>query len=368
QVMHHSDFINQIRKTLYYGVDAVETDMEVSLPFAEYAAEIFSEPHRGHSLHRLSCVAAGKIPATPCSLIMALIYLDRLNVIDPGYGCRITPQELFVVSLMISTKFYAGHDERFYLEDWAKEGSMTEGKLKKMELDFLSAIDWNIYISNEHFFEKLSSVERALAEREGLRRGWLTYSELIQLLPSLSWMKFLLNSMSILTLCYAASVITLAGAFLIASYVPGTLWHRKASITSVTSTNTTKIFPPASLWKNDALNRDIFDLSSSQSCFALNVDAKFLKLENNYCDTRRYDAADLRLFTQSASKLPQKNNLQWKEIRLTHEVSPKLLNLKFKYSEDEKNWLTYQHTHLESRLNQSKNASYLWQLLSNAMK
>lgn len=99
--MQHSDFINRIRKTLYYGVGTADTDMKVvSSPLAEYASEIFSEPHRGHSLHRLSCVAAGKIQATPCSLIMALIYLDRLNTIDPGYGCRITPQELFVVSLV----------------------------------------------------------------------------------------------------------------------------------------------------------------------------------------------------------------------------------------------------------------------------
>lgn len=103
QVMQHGEFINRIRKTLYYGgVDTTEADMEVSMPFAEYAADLFSEPHRGHSLHRLSSIAAGKTHATPCSLIMALIYLDRLNIIDPGYGYRITPQELFVVSLVSS--------------------------------------------------------------------------------------------------------------------------------------------------------------------------------------------------------------------------------------------------------------------------
>lgn len=105
QVMQHGEFINRIRKTLYYGgVDTTEADMEVSMPFAEYAADLFSEPHRGHSLHRLSSIAAGKTHATPCSLIMALIYLDRLNIIDPGYGYRITPQELFVVSLVSLTR------------------------------------------------------------------------------------------------------------------------------------------------------------------------------------------------------------------------------------------------------------------------
>lgn len=100
QVMKYEDFIKRIRKSLYYGVGTPDTEMSVSLPFAEYAADLFSETHRGHSLHRLSCVSAAQVHATPCSLIMALIYLDRLNVIDSGYSCRITPQQLFVVSLV----------------------------------------------------------------------------------------------------------------------------------------------------------------------------------------------------------------------------------------------------------------------------
>ncbi|XP_043661766.1 protein CNPPD1 isoform X2 [Drosophila teissieri] len=232
KVMKYEDFIRRIRKSLYYGYETPDTDMSVSLPFAEYAADLFSETHRGHSLHRLSCASAAQVHATPCSLIMALIYLDRLNVVDSGYSCRITPQELFVVSLMISTKFYAGHDERFYLEDWASEASMTEDRLKTVELEFLSAMGWNIYISNELFFDKLKNVERTLAEQQGLRRGWLTYSELVHLLPSIGWMKFLVNSLSVLTLSYAASIITVAGAFFIASHVPGTLWHREMETTS----------------------------------------------------------------------------------------------------------------------------------------
>ncbi|XP_032570888.1 protein CNPPD1 isoform X1 [Drosophila sechellia] len=232
KVMKYEDFIKRIRKSLYYGVGTPDTEMSVSLPFAEYAADLFSETHRGHSLHRLSCVSAAQVHATPCSLIMALIYLDRLNDINSGYSSRITPHQLFVVSLMISTKFYAGHDERFYLEDWASDASMTEDRLKAVELEFLSAMGWNIYISNELFFNKLRNVERSLAEQQGLRRGWLTYSELVHLLPSLGWTKFLVNSLSVLSLSYAASIITLAGAFFIASQVPGTLWHRNVETAS----------------------------------------------------------------------------------------------------------------------------------------
>lgn len=41
---------------------------------------------------------------------------------------------------MISTKFYAGHDEEIYLSDWAEDGNMSEDRLKELELEFLSAI------------------------------------------------------------------------------------------------------------------------------------------------------------------------------------------------------------------------------------
>lgn len=48
---------------------------------------------------------------------------------------------IFVYNLqMISTKFYAGHDEEIYLSDWAEDGHMTEKRLKKLELEFLCAI------------------------------------------------------------------------------------------------------------------------------------------------------------------------------------------------------------------------------------
>ncbi|KAH8377516.1 hypothetical protein KR093_005789, partial [Drosophila rubida] len=370
QVMQHGEFINRIRKTLYYGgVDTTDADMEVSKPFAEYAADLFSEPHRGHSLHRLSSIAAGKTHATPCSLIMALIYLDRLNIIDPGYGYRITPQELFVVSLMISTKFYAGHDERFYLEDWSKEGNMSEDKLKQLEIEFLTAIDWNIYISNEQFFEKLSSVERTLAQREGLRRGWLTYSELMQLLPDFTLMSFVLNNFAMLALSYAASVITIAGAFFIASQVPGTLWHRQtnASVSTATTTSTTISTPPNATQVDSNSMRVA---APNESCNALNVEAELLKLEQQYCAEERLNELERRkrLEQQPPHPLlppkmmefgnpPQDNTQHW-------------LNIKSQYSDDGGNAnignvMTFGHD--KHNWNHAQNASVFWQLLSDAM-
>ncbi|XP_064554050.1 protein CNPPD1 [Drosophila montana] len=373
KVMQHGEFINRIQKTLYYGcVDTTEADMEVSMPFAEYAADLFSEPHRGHSLHRLSSIAAGKTHATPCSLIMALIYLDRLNIIDPGYGYRITPQELFVVSLMISTKFYAGHDERFYLEDWAKEGNMSEDKLKQMELEFLTAIDWNIYISNEQFFEKLSSVERTLAQREGLRRGWLTYSELMQLLPNFTIMKFLLNNLAVLALSYAASVFTIAGAFFIASQVPGTLWHRRTDTNVTATVNTTLTTPITTPNVTDAAPVVSGDISirvsaPNDSCSALNVEAELLNLEQQYCAEERLIELERRRRLEQPPNPLLPPNFHVTHASTQQDNTQDWLNIKSQYSDGTEHRNPMKFGHKTYNWNQAQNASIFWQVLSEAM-
>ncbi|XP_030377325.1 protein CNPPD1 [Scaptodrosophila lebanonensis] len=378
KVMQHEDFIDRIRKTLYYGVGN-EEDMEVSGPLAEYAAFSFSQAHYSFSLNRLSKITAGKMHATPCSLIMALIYLDRLNVIDPGYARRITPQELFVVSLMISTKFYAGHDERFYLEDWTKQGHMSEDRIKAMELEFLSAIDWNIYISNEQFFKKLSSVERTLAQQEGLRRGWLTYSELMQLLPSFTLAKFMLNNLLVLALSYAASVITIAGAFFIASQIPGTLWYRRP-VSSSSSTTPTPLTTPVStpvptsnatqaapiVSSDDGTISSIIisgNLASNESCQALNVEAELLKLEQQFCKEARLNELK-RTRNEESMRYPSPAQNYHPAAQDQQDVVHHWLNIKSEYSDSTQNVLIFgQNSNWTPQ-----NVSVIWQLLSDMMQ
>lgn len=227
KVIDHEEFLNRIKKTLYYGSPTVKCT-KISRPLADYAADIFSESHRGHSLSRLNFVTVGNLTVTPCSLILAMIYLDRLNVVDPAYARRITPSELFIVSMMVSTKFYCGYDEDIYLSAWAESGNMSVDHMKELELEFLDAIGWRVYVSNHEFFEKLKSVEKVLAKRQGLARGWLTYTELINFLPTMTLAKQILNYSTVIALSYTASVMTIAGAFFVASNinVPGNLLFR----------------------------------------------------------------------------------------------------------------------------------------------
>lgn len=111
-LMPHDAFLQRIRKTLYVGghvssgsgarhVSAPSANSQkISRPLADYAAEYFSDPHRGHTLNRLNSVTVAKLNATPCSLILAMIYMDRLQAADPLYARRITPTELFLVSMV----------------------------------------------------------------------------------------------------------------------------------------------------------------------------------------------------------------------------------------------------------------------------
>lgn len=133
---------------------------------------------------------------------------------------------------MVATKFYSGHDEDSSI-NWAEYAKMTPDKLLCMELEFLSALDWKVYVSNEEFFKKVETIEKKLACRQGLGRGWFTYMELDSLLPSIKITKSFLHFTFIIGLSYTAFVATIVASVFLVSQIPGTYLNassRKASI------------------------------------------------------------------------------------------------------------------------------------------
>lgn len=99
--------MRRIEKTFYYGVDddnETDTFSTISHPLAQLASEKFSKTHQGHSLNHLNLLTVDKLEATPCSLIVAMIYLDRLMANNSNYVRSITPTELFLVSMVINLR------------------------------------------------------------------------------------------------------------------------------------------------------------------------------------------------------------------------------------------------------------------------
>lgn len=154
--------------------------------------------------------------------------------IDLFKYCASSPQ-------LVSSKFYYGYDESVHIDDFlnAADDQLSLAALKALELDLLDALNWDVYVSNAEFFAKLCTVERELAERQGCARGWLTYTELSQLFPSLAIARAFLKYSTVFAISYAASVFTIAGAFLVASQVPGTALYRPTQTQTTTATATT---------------------------------------------------------------------------------------------------------------------------------
>lgn len=112
---------------------------------------------------------------------------------------------------MVSAKFYNDYDEcDVFASSWAKEGDMDVERLKQIEILFLNAINWNVLVSKNEFYEKLKTVEKILALKEGLSRGWMTYTELEQLMPSTELIKIILSYTRIIVFSYMCSIAAIA--------------------------------------------------------------------------------------------------------------------------------------------------------------
>lgn len=96
--MSHGEFLNRIQRSLYYG------KAKMSVPLSDFIADTFSDTHNGYSLNRLNYSTVAQLRSTPCSLILAMIYLERLKDADPAYTKHITPTELFLVSMVDNSK------------------------------------------------------------------------------------------------------------------------------------------------------------------------------------------------------------------------------------------------------------------------
>ncbi|XP_021934826.1 uncharacterized protein LOC110837232 isoform X2 [Zootermopsis nevadensis] len=141
---NHKEFLSRIKKTLYYG--ELPITERFSLPVSELAAELFSEVKSRHSLERLDLEEAAamsrSVCVSPCSLVLALLYLERLKTCNPDYLQRVAPSELFLVSMMVASKFLHddGEPDEVFNDEWAASAGLSVKDINHFERDFLQAI------------------------------------------------------------------------------------------------------------------------------------------------------------------------------------------------------------------------------------
>lgn len=111
-------------------------------------------------------------------------------------------------------------------------------------------------------------MERDVAYKEGLKRGWFSYTDLNFLMDSAQLaavVQAVVSVSSIFLATYAAGVATLLGSALVASHLPGTSLAPRHS--PAPSTDTSRLVPPADeLMSNDTEVIETQVLLATMSC------------------------------------------------------------------------------------------------------
>ena len=207
----HGAIVERIKKTLYYGKNKGSKEvMECpSLPMTEVTVEMFErafetvskqtttipddiETHGStDSLNmRYAASVSSKACISPCCVVLALIYMERLKSKNPDYLKSVSSCDIFLVSMMIASKylFDDGETEEVFNDEWAVSGSIDLKILNQLEIGFLTAIDWELHVYPEDFFAKLQKIETLVTLKEAKKRRYadLTYHEMVYLTESYS--------------------------------------------------------------------------------------------------------------------------------------------------------------------------------------
>merc|ERR1712088_38864 len=182
----HTAAETRYTRSLYYG--ALPATDRPSLPLTRLAVDQFTSTGLdalGQKLGRLDMARAADITRQACagpnSLVLALLYLERLRRRNPDYLTTVSSADLFLVSLMVASKFLHDDEEEdeVFNDEWASSGGIDTKELNRLEMKFLAAMDWRIFVDNAEFQTTLCRLEADIAIREVADRdGDATYSDL----------------------------------------------------------------------------------------------------------------------------------------------------------------------------------------------
>ncbi|KAF4533492.1 hypothetical protein B566_EDAN000977 [Ephemera danica] len=166
---NREQYLQSIQKTLWQGRDMPK------LPMTAVAAGL-------HLSEAIEASCRGRI--SPCSLVLALLYLERLKTggeMATEYLCDVTPSELFIVSMK-----------------------------------------WKVYVGEKEFWQRIIGLYRTVSMREGSRRGWFTYEEMCALINRQNMTSIASTIVQVSAIClvsYTAAVLNMFGAAITSSHL-----------------------------------------------------------------------------------------------------------------------------------------------------
>uniref|UniRef100_A0A2C9KAS9 Protein CNPPD1 n=1 Tax=Biomphalaria glabrata TaxID=6526 RepID=A0A2C9KAS9_BIOGL len=227
------NFQKRIQRHLYYSS---MSDLEKpSFPLTELAVDYFhdSVPDKlGHVDMYTAADVIRKSKVSTASVVLSMMYAKRLRQTNQDYLSSISSSDIFFISVMMASKYLydEGVEEEVFNDEWADNIDQDVDIVNQMEMTFLNAIDWRLFVSPNDFDNALAAIERRLALREGLKRNWFTYSELDVLLTSdlmtSLWQQTALECtkvVSTLSAVYLTGIFTLLGSTALAVQVSGPL-------------------------------------------------------------------------------------------------------------------------------------------------
>ena len=145
-----------------------------------------------------------------------------------------------------------GEEDEVFNEEWATSAGMEKKDLNRLEIEFLSNIDWNCHVSPGQFDKMTDRLEKRVIQRQIDRRngGWTTYSDIHVLSKHINlqivWERLANLAFQVTAVClaaYAASLMTMIGTCYTltkANLGPSAVSHSLHTIKSAVTTPSTK--------------------------------------------------------------------------------------------------------------------------------
>ncbi|ESP04234.1 hypothetical protein LOTGIDRAFT_136530, partial [Lottia gigantea] len=90
----------------------------------------------------LASSVTSRTRASPCSVMMSMIYAKRLRHKNPAYLDHMSSSDLFLISMMMASKFIYddGVEEEVFNDEWAEAADLEISEINNLEQQFLQAI------------------------------------------------------------------------------------------------------------------------------------------------------------------------------------------------------------------------------------